>query len=307
MALFTRDIIEKINQPLELSFEIISEKSLNSKTLKAQMLGIVEYKDDNFLIVKTQESLIVCSCETIELDNSTIFGTEKTGIIAIIGLFEETSFTAIDFTNTSTKNVNYMINMFSRCKAKKINISSFDTSNVKSIDYMFIGCQAEEIDCSNIKISKEKITKLIFENCKAFENNKVILSDEMKQIREITFTTKLKCIRLFFDDWDFYIAFEDKEAVEYIIKSVNEFVGYYFNDDENIISTSGLFNSHLEELINPKFLLENILINGRPVTDYKELIEDYEIIRKTKFEIANAKSFYTASFDGYINTNEFDN
>lgn len=304
MALFTRDIIEKINQPLELSFEIISEEALNSKTLKAQILGIVEYKDANFLIVKTLEKLIVYSCEIIELDNSTIY---RTGLIAVIGLFEGTSFTAIDFTNTSTKNVNYMINMFSRCKAKKINISSFDTSNVKSIDYMFIGCQAEEIDCSNIKISKEKITKLIFENCKAFENNRVILSDEMKQLREITFTAKLKCIRLFFGDLDFYIAFGDEEAVESINKVVNEFVNYYFNNDENIISTSGLFNNTIEELLNPKFLLENILINGRPVTDYKELIEKYEIIRKTKFEIANTKSFYTANFDGYINTNELDN
>lgn len=306
MALFTRDIIEKINQQLELSFEIISEESLNSKTLKAQMLGITEYKDANFLIVKTQEKLTVYSCDTIELDNSSIIeGLELK--IEITGLFEDTSFTAIDFTNTSTKNVNCMIEMFGRCKAKKLNISSFDTSNIECISYMFDGCQAEEIDCSSIKISKEKIINPIFQNCKAFENNKVILNDEMKQLREITFTKQLQDIRLLFNDLNFYIAFGDEEVIEYIIKSVNSFVNYYFNNDENIISTSGLFNSPLEELINPKFLLDNTLINGRPVTDYKELIEEYEIIRKTKFEIAKIKGFYIANYDGYINTNEFDN
>lgn len=306
MALFTRDIIEKINQPLELSFEIISEESLNSKTLKAQMLGIAEYKDANFLIVKTQEKLIVYSCETIELDNSSIIeGLELK--IEITGLFEDTSFTAIDFTNTSTKNVNCMIEMFGRCKAKKLNISSFDTSNIECISYMFDGCQAEEIDCSSIKISKEKIINPIFQNCKAFENNKVILNDEMKQLREITFTKQLQDIRLLFNDLNFYIAFGDEEVIEYIIKSVNEFVNYYFNDEDGMILRDIMFNEPIEKLLDPKFLLQNILINGRPVIVWNELIEKYKVIQVTKFEIAKIKGFYTVNYDGYINTNEFDN
>ena len=306
MALFTRDIIEKINQPLELSFEIISEESLNSKTLKAQMLGIAEYKDANFLIVKRQEKLIVYSCETIELDNSSIIeGLELK--IEITGLFEDTSFTAIDFTNTSTKNVNCMIEMFGRCKAKKLNISSFDTSNIECISYMFDGCQAEEIDCSSIKISKEKIINPIFQNCKAFENNKVILNDEIKQLREITFTKQLQDIRLLFNDLNFYIAFGDEEVIEYIIKSVNEFVNYYFNDEDGMILRDIMFNEPIEKLLDPKFLLQNILINGRPVIVWNELIEKYKVIQATKFEIAKIKGFYTVNYDGYINTNEFDN
>lgn len=135
-------------------------------------------------------------------DSSTVYcyakgyaGSEGTHLILLnedsSQMFEECSFTEIDMSGFSAKNVTCMSDMFFNCKnLTTLNIKVFDTSNVNSMNNMFQNCSVlETLDLTNFDTSKVTTMDSMFYNCNSLKNLNISKFDtsnvtEMEQMFE---------------------------------------------------------------------------------------------------------------------------
>lgn len=150
MAVFTLDIVKKIDREADLSFKIISKDEFETAITKADTLGTNVYSNDKFLIESSydenkHEQLVVYSYEKISL----IDREERDQ-----GVFSCSSFTSIDLHNVDTSEMTKFDEIFFGCKAKHIDVSTIDTSNVTDMTSAFGRITLEELDLSNLNTSK---------------------------------------------------------------------------------------------------------------------------------------------------------
>lgn len=169
-AYLTREIIEKINKSAGISFKTVNKESFEKIQSKALLLNLVQYSDNDFLVINTYDSikgeqLVVYSYKEIYLyrPNKVDRSTDKI-------YFEETDFTSIDLHNVNTSEIRYAVRMFKNCKAKSIDVSTMDTSNIMLMISMFNGVNlSTPLDLSNFKTSRLIGTDSMFRAAKIKE------------------------------------------------------------------------------------------------------------------------------------------
>ena len=152
-AYLTREIIEKINKSAGISFKTVNKESFEKIRSKALLLNLVQYSDNDFLVINTYDSikgeqLVVYSYKEICLGELKI-------VLGGMSHFQKTDFTSIDLHNVNTSEIRIAVAMFEDCKAKNIDVSTIDTSNMVTMGYMFRGVQlSTTLDLSNFKTNK---------------------------------------------------------------------------------------------------------------------------------------------------------
>lgn len=165
--ILNRQTIKHIDCHKDLRFKVVNKLDKYTDDLVFDY-GYTYEKYNNITILSNHNEIIIAAKDKIQILNSSMDNYQGC-VFGYTGLFQDTHFKSIDFSNTDTSEMRFIAYMFCNSSIDFIDMSTLDTSKVRDCEGAFSGLKTGMLDLSNINIDSLESMDMLFYKCQAKE------------------------------------------------------------------------------------------------------------------------------------------